>query len=299
MSRPLLVTCLAFSSIGAAASAHADPSGVAVPALFSDRATLPFAATTPPARRSDAVELGRPDVSDALASLAGGADCCPPPPCCERPWKGKIWGSFSLTSGNTDTIAAVFGAEAIWTRDPWSFKAAAEFIYGSDQGDTTAERINAILRVDRKLNDGVTYVFGQLTFDRDEPAGLESRFIPTVGIGRVFFKNDRQEFKGEVGGGLTHEKRVGLDATTDPSGYLGLHYVRTWEAKRAFHADFEMFPNLNDFDLSVAKLAFLYEMPVSDTFRVTAGLRFDYVVNPPPGREDLDTLITVGFSANF
>ena len=258
------------------------------------------AAAARPVARADALELGRPDVANALASLAGGADCCPPPACgCEPAWKGKVWGSFSMTSGNTDTKAAVFGAEVTWTRAPWAFKAAAEFLYGADRGVTTAERYRALVRGDRKFADDRTYVFGQVTFDRDEPAGLEHRYIPTLGLGRIFSKSDAQEFKAEIGAGLTNEKRVLLPETTDPSGYVGFHYVRTWEDKRAFHADLDIFPNLNDVDLTVAKLAFLYEMPISDTFRVTAGLRLDYVVKPPLGRDDLDTLFMIGFSANF
>jgi putative salt-induced outer membrane protein YdiY len=294
MHKPSILTLgiVALASLAGSASA-APEDAVAAPVTKAPAATLPVA-------RADALELGRPDVSKALASLAGGADCCPPPACgCEPEWKGKVWGSFSMTSGNTDTKAAVFGAEVTFARDPWAFKAAAEFLYGSDRGATTAERYHALLRGDRKFADDRTYVFGQVTFDRDEPAGLEYRFIPTLGIGRIFFKNDQQEFKGEVGAGLTLEKRVLLPETTDPSGYVGFHYVRTWEDKRAFHADLDIFPNLNDVDLTVAKLAFLYEMPISDTFRVTAGLRLDYVVKPPLGRDDLDTLFMIGFSANF
>lgn len=258
-------------------------------------------AASPALADSSVVELGRPDAGAAIAILAGGADCCPPPPpaCgCEPEWKGKVWGSFSLTSGNTDTIAAVLGAEAIWKRDPWLFKAAVDFVYGENNGTTSAERWHAVLRGERKFSDR-NYVFGQLTYDRDQPGGIDYRFIPTVGVGHIFFTSAQQELKGEVGGGMTIEKRVGLPETSDPSGYLALHYVRNWADKRAFHADAEFFPNFSDFDLSVARLNLLYEMPVSEKLRVTAGLRLDYVVSPPAGIDSLDTLFTIGFSANF
>ena len=296
MNRLLLAATALAGLATAEPVVDAAPMDVAMPVGTSPRAAAPA-----PLARPDGLDLGRPDPARALASLAGGADCRPPapPPCgCEPEWKGRVWGSFSVTSGNSDTLAAVIGAEAVWARDPWGMKASVDFLYGKNDGETSAERWHALLRGDRRLNDR-TYAFGQLAFDRDEPAGLEYRLIPTAGVGRVLYRTDEQELKGEVGAGLTFEKRVALDETSDPSGYLGLHYVRTWQDKRAFRADLDLFPNLNDVDLTVAKLAFLYEMPLSDTFRVTAGLRFDYVFTPPAGREELDTLFTIGFSANF
>jgi putative salt-induced outer membrane protein YdiY len=204
-----------------------------------------------------------------------------------------------MTSGNTDTIAAAFGGELTWARDPWSMRLAADFIYSSDHGDTTAERYHAVLHGERKLGGGRTYVFGQVTYDRDQPAGLDYRYIPTLGIGRTFVDNGCDELKGEVGAGMTFEKRTGLAETSDPSGYVGVRYAHKWSDKRAFRVNAEFFPNFNDFDLSVGRLAFLYEMPLAGKFSITAGLRFDYVVKPPPGTEDLDIFFLIGFSASF
>jgi len=305
MQRSLIATVgvlavASFVAVGSAGPAFAGANDVAAP-------VSPASPVAAPVAHADALDLGRPDALPALAALAGGADCCPPPPCappapacgCESPWKGKIFGSFAMTSGNTDTIAAAFGGEVTWTRDPWLVRLAADFIYSSDNGDTTAERYHGILHAERKLGGGRTYLFGQVTYDRDQPAGLDHRYIPTLGVGRTFVDNGTTEFKGEIGAGMTFEQRVGLSETSDPSGYLGAHYTHKWSDKRAFHANAEFFPNFNDFDLSVGRLGFLYEMPLAGKLSLTAGLRFDYVVNPPTGTEDLDIFFLIGFSASF
>lgn len=306
MQRSLFATVGALAVASLAAVTFARPALAGATDVAAPAASTP-APTSAPVARPDALELGRPDVHPALAALAGGADCCPPPPCappapvcgCESPWKGKVFGAFTLTSGNTDTVSAAFGGEVTWTRDPWAFKLAADFIYSSDHGDTTAERYHAILRGERKLGGGRSYVFGQVTYDRDQPAGLDYRYIPTVGVGHTFVDNGRDELKGEIGAGMTFEKRIGLAETSDPSGYVGVHYAHKWSDKRAFTANAEFFPNFNDFDLSVARLALLYEMPLAGKFNISAGLRFDYVVNPPAGRDDLDIFFLIGFSASF
>ncbi len=303
MQRSLTVAVGAFAVASLAAVTFARPAlaggaDVAAP-------VAPAVSTTAP--RADALDLGRPDASPALAALAGGADCCPPPPCappappcgCESPWKGKIFGSFAMTSGNTDTVAAGFGGEVTWTRDPWALRLAADMIYSSDNGDTTAERYHAIFHAERKLGGGRTYLFGQVTWDRDEPSDLEYRYIPTLGIGRTFVDNGSDELKGEIGAGMTFEKRVGVAETSDPSGYVGVRYAHKWSDKRAFRVNAEFFPNFGDFDLSLGRLGLLYEMPLAGKFSITAGLRVDYVVSPPAGTDEIDMFFLIGFSASF
>lgn len=239
----------------------------------------------------------RPDV--AVAHLVGGpcvARCEPDvfAPC-ERAWKLKAGVALSLTSGNTDTFSLVGDVLVTRIAKPWVFKVGGAFVYQETEGETTAERFGALARVERDL-DGWTYAFVQSLYDRDEPAGLEFRHTPTAGLGRVLWRTPEQELRAEVGGGLTVEQRVGLPETSDPSGYLGVKYWRTWADQRRFDATLDFTPNFGDFDLSVTRLALAHAWPIAEGLKIVAGARFDHVIDPPGGREALDTLVTLGIS---
>lgn len=244
----------------------------------------------------------KPDAGAASAHLVGGADgdCigkCDPDVMvpCERAWKLKAGLALSSTSGNTDTFSLVGDVLVTRIAKPWTFKVGAAFVYKEDEGDTTAERYTGLARAERDL-DAWTYAFGQVTYDQDEPAGLEYRWTPTAGVGRVLWRTPDQELKGEVGGGYTIEKRLGNDETSDPSGYVGVHYWKSWADSRKFTADLDFTPNFGDFDLSVTRLALAYTFPVCKGLSVVAGARFDYVIAPPDDREELDTLLILGLS---
>lgn len=242
--------------------------------------------------------LGPEERAQELALLTGGCD--PVPAGCCPSWKIDLNGAFSVSSGNSESMSFLLGGTAVRKADPWTLTLAAAFLYQTDvNGETSAERWNARARVDRALG-GRSYAFGQVIFDRDEPADLEYRITGVAGVGRFLLQCENQELKAELGGGAVHEKRVGLEATTDPSAYLGAHFWHCWPDKRRFAADFEFIPNLNDFDLSVARLILAYEMPISGKFSFVAGLRFDYVIEPAdPTIESLDTLFTLGFKLSI
>jgi putative salt-induced outer membrane protein YdiY len=172
-------------------------------------------------------------------------------------------------------------------------KLGGAFVYQENEGDKTAERYAGLLRVDRDI-DAWTYAFGQVMYDKDEPAGLDYRWTPTAGVGRVLWRSPDQELKAEVGGGLAIEKRLGLPETSDPVGYVGVHYGKSWEDKRKFSADLDFTPNVGDFDLSLTRLALAYAWPLCKGVSVVAGARFDYVISPPDDRDELDTLLTLG-----
>lgn len=267
-------------------------SSEAVRAVRWDAARVATEAAT-----SDALLLGREERAESLALLTGG---CEPVAACGPSWKVDIAGAFSVSSGNSDASSFVLGASAIRKADPWTLTLEAAFLYQTDEdGETSAERWNARVRVDRALSTR-TYAFGQVIFDRDEPADLEYRISGLAGVGRFLIQRPNEELKAELGGGIVHEKREGLEETTDPAGYAGVHYWRCWANKRKFAADFEFIPNLNDFDLSVARLILHYDLPISDKWSFVAGLRFDYVIEPAdPTIESLDILFTLGFKVSL
>ena len=208
------------------------------------------------------------------------------------PWSHSIEVSANTASGNTDVFNLEFDAESRYEQGVWAFEVGGHALYTHSAGDTTAQHYHANVRVERKL-DSRTYVFGQVLFDRDELADLEYRVNGTIGIGRVLAKTKVAELRGEIGAGVTHEKRLGMESSTDPSGWLALDYERTWADNSKLTAEFDFLPNFGDFDLSVASLDIEYARAVNELMSLVFGLRLEYVINPPAAKS-LDTYFTAG-----
>lgn len=225
------------------------------------------------------------------------------PPCepCATPcgWVRRFGASVSLQQGNTETFNLKVDGEVEHKPDPWGFRAALAFVYGETDGETSAENWHGLARVDRELG-GRTYLFGQVLFDRDEPADLEYRLTAVVGVGSELVKTSTTSLKAEVGLGGVLEKRIGFDDTFDPTAYGSLRYERCWGEGNRLFADLKVLPNLSDFDLTRITFEAGYECPICRWLKGTVGIRTDWVLDPPgEDVEAVDLLLTAGLKAEF
>lgn len=216
----------------------------------------------------------------------------------KSPWSFSMGLALSLAQGNSDSFDLTADASATYEKDPWKWKVKTTFAYGEKDGSTSTEALHVTLHAERKLSERV-YVFGNLDFDRDEPAGLEYRWTPVGGLGFVLVKGRTIEVKGELGGGYTWEKRIGQSSTGNPAAYFGLEYAKTWDSGTKLTAEYKFIPNLGDFDLSVMTWELKLAQPVCAEIDLTISLRVDYVFEPPAPSESTDVLFGLGLRANF
>lgn len=241
---------------------------------------------------------------------ADGA-CCPPPPppacevvdacpCdpCKSPWSFSAGLNLSAQSGNTETLNLKVDGEVDYDRKPWLWKLGGYFVYGEQSGVRSAENAAVTLRGERYLARR-DYLFAQVLYETDDFAALEYRITPVAGYGRVLVKTARTELKGELGGGVAIEKRDLLAETTDPIAWVALHYAQKLLQAATFKADLDVRPNLSDFDRTVSVLDLKLEIPLCKWMDLALGARLRHEVEPPPGLEELDTLLTVGLKVHF
>jgi len=116
-----------------------------------------------------------------------------------------------------------------------------------DTSDTSAANWLIRGRYDRYfLQKNAVFVVFQS--NGDKPAGFVYRLEPQVGYARLFFKSDRQTFKGEIGFDYTYEHRV---SGTDPrnvdyySGRLFFFYENKFTPYASFSEGLEMLEAFN------------------------------------------------------
>lgn len=245
----------------------------------------------------------------AVARAEAGACCPPAPPACEvvqacppdpcaSPWKFTAGLAMSLQSGNTETFSFKGDGEIVYDRKPWVFKLGGYFVYGEEKSVRNAQNGALTLRGERYLG-ARDYLFAQVLFENDDFADLEYRITPVAGYGHVFIKTARTELKGEVGGGLSIEKRRLLLETSDPVAWVAVHFAQKLMKGCEFKADLDVRPNLKEFDRTVSVLDMKFDCPLAKWISLVFGLRLRHEVDPPGALKELDTLFTVGIKVGF
>ncbi len=119
-------------------------------------------------------------------------------------WTGEAELGVVSTSGNTDTKTLNTKLKLRHERGRFTHDGSAYFLYSSDTGRTTAQRLVLTVKDTYHLRE-VDYLFVSLRYEDDLFSGYEYRFIETVGYGRHFFHNSLT-IAVEAGPGGRHSK---------------------------------------------------------------------------------------------
>ncbi len=138
----------------------------------------------------------------------------------ENGWSGEGSLSAGVTTGNTETTDLGLGVDATRTMDRWKIGLQATADYGETDGDETKNRIFLGTNLDRQFNDRL-FGFGQLTYERDEFSGFDSRAFIGGGLGYELLNGDATQWTVRGGPGLkVDEIEAVLDASTVPPTVL-------------------------------------------------------------------------------
>jgi putative salt-induced outer membrane protein YdiY len=305
MRRPLLLLLLAAAVValpGPARGDEAPPRYVVPPpppppplpglggaAPFAPGPALAPALTPAPVLVRDVAPVAAQPVPAALTAPCA---TCPPAESAEARWLHELGLTASVAEGNKDFWNLNVSGKVRYESPAYALEAGGRFVYAENRGDRTAETWRANVRGERNLTTR-SYLFAEVTYDRDEVAGLDHRITGLLGYGTVLLKESDRKLKGEVGGGATFEQRVGRPESVDPSAYLGLDYEQTWADKSSLGIELDVLPNLGDIDLSVIRLDVDYTRPLSSCLNLTFSVLVEYVLDPGDA-EQLDLLLGVG-----
>ncbi|MEL7032106.1 MAG: DUF481 domain-containing protein [Pseudomonadota bacterium] len=132
-------------------------------------------------------------------------------------WSGEGSLSAGVTTGNTETTDLGLGVDVARVMDVWTIGLQATADYGETDGAETKNRIFLGTNFDRQINDRL-FGFGQLSYERDEFSGFESRAFIGGGLGYEVLTGDVTTWTVRGGPGLKiDEIEAVLDNTTVPA----------------------------------------------------------------------------------
>ncbi|MEM7638575.1 MAG: DUF481 domain-containing protein [Pseudomonadota bacterium] len=135
-------------------------------------------------------------------------------------WSGEGSLSAGVTTGNTETTDIGLGVDVARVMNVWTVGVQATADYGETDGDETKNRIFLGTNLDRQINDRL-FGFGQLTYERDEFSGFDSRAFIGGGLGYEVLTGDVTTWTVRGGPGLKiDEIEAVLDTTTVPATIL-------------------------------------------------------------------------------
>lgn len=134
----------------------------------------------------------------------------------ENGWSGEGSLSAGVTTGNTETTDLGLGVNATRTMNLWKVGLQASADYGETEGAETKNRIFLGTNLDRQINDRL-FGFGQLSYEKDEFSGFDSRAFIGGGLGYEVLVGDTTQWTVRGGPGLKiDEIQDVFDATTVP-----------------------------------------------------------------------------------
>ncbi len=251
-----------------------------------------------PKRRPDGTCCPPPPKRELREDPCTPLDPCEPIDCCVSPFSLTLGLGVSFSEGNSDKFDIAFSGALTYDRRPWLARLSWLWAYGESDGTASTDTFHADFRLERLIGSRWS-TFALISFDDDKLAGLQYRWIGTLGVGYRFFEYKGTYLKGEIGGGLTVEKRRLLDETQDPSAYLGAEYFRAFRNGIDLTARARYLPNLDDYDLSLLVVETILAVPLTMNSSLAIRARVDHVLDAPAPAEDTDVILVVGLQIDL
>jgi putative salt-induced outer membrane protein YdiY len=240
----------------------------------------------------------------ALLSVSAAAAADEPPPYEGDPnWAMRALLGYTKTGGNTDNSAGNGLFHAAHLAGKWKLLFGAEGLYGSTQGETTAQAWLGYLQANYNITPRLYWYVG-LRYDDDRFSGFAYQEALKTGAGYEFIQTDSTKLVAQAGAGyrrlrpeiLVKDDIGGVVSRTelDPSSDAVFDGALTFE--HSFNAVTKLLAaatvqsgQLNT--LTTANVALQVKM--SNRLALAVGYTLRDNSNPPPGSGHRDTLSTL------
>lgn len=226
---------------------------------------------------------------DAEEPAAAGEEAGAPAP----PWSGSIGLSYLATDGNSETETFGVDLQAARRPEPWGLELAASAHGAETDGETTAERTLATLRVKRALAARWD-LFGGASGERDVFADLDLRVVVEAGVVYKALLGPPHALDFDLGLTWTDEDRVAPEPDRESFGAVaGIDWkwrispTASLAQRLVYHPNFD-----RSTDWRAASLTAL-DAAINRRLSVKLGYEHHYRNEPIGDNDDVDTVTRV------
>ncbi len=117
----------------------------------------------------------------------------------ETGWAGNADFGFTLTEGNSETTNLSLAGRVVWRWERSRWTGGLNFLRATDEGEETASRGEASLQYDYFPSRRV-FFFGGTSASFNDPAGLDLRLSPSIGVGYQALEEESLALTVQAGG---------------------------------------------------------------------------------------------------
>lgn len=210
-------------------------------------------------------------------------------------WSGHADLGYTAASGNSETshLDAGFGLQ--YATAPWTHSLELVVLEEEDSGEDTADRFEAEAKSEYALSE-VSYVFGDVIYERDEFGGVRERTSETVGYGRKLLNTDVHTLEAELGIGARQAELQ--DGTEEEEGIVRVagYYHRHISESASF--DQGILVEAGDSNTFVESETAL-KLTINGNLYAKLGYTIKYNDTVPADVENTDTYTSVNLSYEF
>lgn len=239
------------------------------------------------------VLLVKAALAAALAAAAFAVQAQEEP---EIGWSGLVGFSYADSRGNTDTLAMTGDVSASYvTATPWRYTGSFNFVNREENNARTEERYEARGSADYFLTDE-DYLYGRLSWRKDNFGAIEEEWLPSVGFGRVLLHTERHKLNGEIGVGYRFADLADGTSEDGPAVTSGIIY--SWQI-----SDTAVFSQTARVEWSEDNTYLESEtgirVVVVGDLSARAAYRVRHNTDVPDGTRNSDFLTTIGLEYKF
>ena len=221
------------------------------------------------------------------AAAQSPADPPPPPPL----WDVQVGAAFVGTSGNSDTASTGLDFIAHRRGLVWQIESTAKAIRTSSNDQTTAERYDALGRVQRKLTPIIGLSAGS-KLERDRFAGLDFRSILDGGLSWALVRQPQWTLDGVTGIAWRHESRTVVENVNDPVGDFQLLSRVPFGASGDTTQRITFYPDFKTSSSYNMEVEITAQASMTTRLALKIGYLLKYANDPVPGFKKTDNTTT-------
>lgn len=227
-------------------------------------------------------------------------------------WSGAV--NFNLSSATGNTRNTVLGGRARlgYKRAALTHvgEAGGNFTEtttvaadGTETTDVTQNNWFAQYRLEMQTGDR-TFVFGRTRYEEDQFSGFDRRVFVGLGLGHTLWKTERSDFQILVGPGYQYFERARPDPVPDDfrttEGNLAFFFGQTYNQQLRENVSIEQSLDTTVTDANTT-VALGTALRTNLTERLTSRIAYNvnHETDPPAGRQNTDTLLSVSLGYEF
>lgn len=212
-------------------------------------------------------------------------------------WKSSVGISYVTVSGNSDSQTLSIAGEANRKGDQNELELKIGTMYGKSEGEKISEYWYGNAKYSHDVDKKI-YLFGLAGVEGNKLSGYNSRlsFHPDVGYR---FLEGTHELKGEVGPGYVYEDRIGNGNLSYLSGRAYVKYIFHIAEHADFSQDGEYLHDFSDANNYRVNANTALVLKISEWISFKAGVKVQYVNDPPTDRENTDIFTSTSLIFTF